>query len=74
MYVLIFILLRLCTHFDLYTCRSNVVLVVNGVDLEEVTKFIFAFKMYSVPEIGLMIKDIGCHKGTLAAISTGFVI
>ena len=28
---------------------SNVVLVVNGVDLEEVTKFIFAFKMYGVP-------------------------
>ena len=27
----------------------NVVLVVKGVDLEEVTKFIFAFKMYDVP-------------------------
>ena len=26
-----------------------VVLVVSGVDLEEVTKFIFAFKMYGVP-------------------------
>ena len=31
---------------------SNVVLVVKSVDLEEVTKFIFAFKMYGVPSIG----------------------
>ena len=30
----------------------SVVLVVKGVDLEEVTKFIFAFKIYGVPEIG----------------------
>ena len=36
-----------CSEFWL-----NVVLVVKGVDLEEVTKFIFAFKMYGVPEIG----------------------
>ena len=28
---------------------SNVVLVVNGVDFEAATKFIFAFKMYCVP-------------------------
>ena len=33
-----------CSEFWL-----NVVLVVNGVDLEDVTKFIFAFKMYGVP-------------------------
>ena len=28
---------------------SNVVLVVKGADLKEVTKFIFAVKMYGVP-------------------------
>ena len=33
-----------CSEFWL-----NVVLVVKGVDLEEVTKFIFAFKMHGVP-------------------------
>ena len=34
----------LCSEF-----WSNVVLVVKGVDLEEVTRFIFAFEMYGVP-------------------------
>ena len=34
----------ICSEFWL-----NIVLVVNGVDLDEGTKFIFAFKMYSVP-------------------------
>ena len=37
-----------CSEFWL-----NVVLVVKGVDLEEVTKFIFAFKMFGIPRLGM---------------------
>ena len=32
---------------------SNISLVVKGVDLEEVTKFIFAFKMFGIPRLGM---------------------